>query len=56
MFEILNEESECVCCPTRDVCTIDVGVTITVTKDMVQRSACNGGFVDAFDDVSDGVS
>ena len=56
MFEILNEEPECVCCPTRDVCTIGVGVTIIVTKDMMQRSACSGGFVDAFDDVPAGVS
>lgn len=49
-FEILDEESDCVCCPMRDVCTIECGVTITVTKDMVKRSACSGGFLDAFDD------
>ena len=48
-FEILNEESDCVCCPMRDVCTVDEGVTITVTKDMMKRSACSGGFMDALD-------
>ena len=50
-FEILNEDAECVCCPMRDICTVENGVTITVTKDMIRRSACSGGFVDAFDSV-----
>ena len=50
-MKILETESECVCCPILDVCTTEVGVSIFITKDMVRRSLCNGGFVDAFESV-----
>ena len=43
------DDPECWCCPMMDICTkteIDI-----VTKDMIKRSNCNGGFTDAFEDV-----
>jgi len=45
----LIDNPECMCCPIMDVCTVDPGVSIYVTKDMIRRSNCAGGFVDAFD-------
>lgn len=44
------DDPECWCCPMMDVCTVECGVVITITKDMIVRSNCNGGFVDALED------
>ena len=40
------EEPECVCCPIMDEC---IKEKLTITRDMIERSNCNGGFVDAFE-------
>jgi len=47
----LMTNPECMCCPTMDICTTECGVTIVITKDIIQRSNCNGRFTDAFEDV-----
>jgi len=47
----LMNEPECMCCPMMDICTVDNGVVIRITKDVIRRSNCNGGFADAFDEV-----
>jgi hypothetical protein len=47
----LMDNPDCMCCPMMDVCTVEPDVIIHVTKEMRDRSNCNGGFLDAFDDV-----
>jgi hypothetical protein len=44
-------DPECVCCPMADVCAIDPGIIVRITRDMIKRSNCGGSFVDAFEDV-----
>lgn len=54
LTEELMDNPECMCCPTMDICTVKNGMIINITKDVIKRSNCNGGFVDAFDDVKAG--
>lgn len=45
----LMDNPECMCCPMMDVCTVDPGISIFITTDMINRSNCAGGFVHAFE-------
>jgi hypothetical protein len=40
----------CMCCPMMDVCSVESG-TIWITKDVIARSNCNGGFADGLEEV-----
>ena len=46
----MMENPECMCCPIMDICTIESDEVIAITRDMIERSNCSGGFVDAFED------
>jgi hypothetical protein len=45
----LMKEPECMCCPMMDVCNPGPGTCITITRDIIRRSNCNGGFIDALE-------
>ena len=42
-------EPECILCPVRDVCETPIGKPVLITKEIRERSGCNGAEFETWD-------